>query len=85
MSFQQAKAASRTLAELLPQQSATVTSVEAQASMGVRLREMGLVPGTRVTMLRRAPLGDPILFELRGYQLSLRKADAKQVSVGAES
>ena len=47
----------------------------------VRLREMGLVSGTRVTLVRTAPLGDPIEIKLRGYHLTLRKSEAEHVLV----
>lgn len=47
----------------------------------VRLREMGLLPGTSITFLRAAPLGDPIEIKVRGYNLTLRKGEAAQVLV----
>jgi ferrous iron transport protein A len=47
----------------------------------IRLREMGLLIGTRVTLVRTAPLGDPLEIKLRGYHLSLRKSDADHVLV----
>jgi ferrous iron transport protein A len=47
----------------------------------VRLREMGLLAGTRVTFVRCAPFGDPIEIRVRGYHLSLRKSEAAQVIV----
>ena len=43
--------------------------------------EMGLLPGTRIEMVRRAPFGDPLEIRLRGYLLSLRSADAAEVSL----
>ncbi len=46
-----------------------------------RIRELGFVPGTEVSVLRRGPLGDPIHLELRGYRICLRKADLAQVHV----
>lgn len=46
-----------------------------------RLRELGFVPGTMVSVLRRGPLGDPIHLELRGYRICLRKADLAPVHV----
>ena len=46
-----------------------------------RLREMGLLPGTRVKFLRWAPLGDPLEIELRGYKLSLRRHEAELIEV----
>ena len=51
----------------------------------IRLREMGLIPGTTVTFVRAAPLGDPLEIKLRGYHLSLRKADAAHVLVEPSS
>jgi len=43
----------------------------------LRLRELGLVAGTRVTVVRRAPLGDPIEIELRGYRLCVRRDELR--------
>ncbi|WP_404424583.1 ferrous iron transport protein A [Nibricoccus sp. IMCC34717] len=47
----------------------------------LRLREMGVLPGTKVTLIRTAPLGDPLEIKVRGYHLSLRKSEAEQVLV----
>ena len=46
-----------------------------------RIRELGFVPGTTVSVLRRGPLGDPIQLELRGYRICLRRADLAPVQV----
>ena len=46
-----------------------------------RLMTMGLIPGTRVEILRSAPLGDPIAIRLRAYNLALRKSDADKIEV----
>ena len=46
-----------------------------------RLIDMGLTPGTVVKLIKTAPLGDPMEVQLRGYELSLRKADAAQIQV----
>ena len=46
-----------------------------------RLMTMGLIPGTRVEVLRAAPLGDPIAIRLRSYNLALRRDDAAQINV----
>ena len=46
-----------------------------------RLMSMGLIPGTKVTVLRSAPLGDPIAIGIRSYNLAMRKEDAALVSV----
>ena len=47
----------------------------------LRLREMGLLPGSTVTLVRTAPLGDPIEIKIRGYHLSLRLAEAEQITL----
>ncbi|HMD61214.1 MAG TPA: FeoA family protein [Opitutaceae bacterium] len=47
----------------------------------VRLREMGLLAGTRVTLVRCAPFGDPLEIKVRGYHLTLRKSEAAHVMV----
>lgn len=47
----------------------------------LRLREMGLLPGTRITLIRTAPLGDPLEIKVRGYHLTLRKSEADHVLV----
>jgi ferrous iron transport protein A len=54
-------------------------TVGSRASM--RLREMGVLPGTEVRVVRLAPLGDPIEIEVRGFHLSLRKAEAAEVLI----
>lgn len=46
-----------------------------------RLMAMGLTPGTRFTLKRQAPLGDPIEIEVRGFSLTLRKQEAESVRV----
>lgn len=51
----------------------------------LRLREMGVLPGTRVTLVRTAPLGDPIEIKVRGYSLTLRKSEAEHVLVEPQS
>ena len=47
----------------------------------IRLREMGLLAGTTLTLVRTAPLGDPLEIKLRGYHLTLRKSEAEHVLV----
>jgi ferrous iron transport protein A len=61
--------------------SATVREFPKTGTAFVRLREMGLLAGTRVTLIRAAPLGDPLEIKLRGYNLSLRKSEADHVLV----
>jgi len=54
---------------------------ERTSAVGQRLSGLGLLPGTAVDVVRRAPLGDPTVFELRGYQLCLRRREAALVEV----
>lgn len=69
------------LSELPPGGSAVLRGLPAAGAAFVRLREMGLLPGTRVRLVRRAPLGDPLEIEVRGYHLSLRRDEAERVEV----
>ena len=70
-----------TLDQLPIGESAVVHRIDCQRRVGSRLMEMGLLPGARVEMVRRAPFGDPLEIRLRGYLLSLRSADAAEVSL----
>ena len=70
-----------TLAELKVMAQATVLAVDGQDEISLRLLEMGLTPGTPVTRIGTAPLGDPLEFEIRGYRLSLRKTEAARVAI----
>ena len=69
-----------TLAELKPGDAATITGW-ASAEPPVRLLEFGLLPGTRVELVRFAPLGDPIDIRVRGFHLSIRKSEAAGILV----
>ena len=69
------------LSELAVGASAVVREFPKAGSAFVRLREMGLLAGTRLTLVRTAPLGDPIEIKLRGYHLTLRKSEAEHVLV----
>lgn len=70
-----------TLDELGVGNTATITVVGGQGALRRHLLDMGLTPGTKVTVERIAPLGDPLGLELRGYALTLRKEDARIIEV----
>ncbi len=73
----------KTLEDLTPGQRGTILSVgNKSGTVKRRLVDMGLTPGTEVRVTKIAPLGDPIEVSLRGYELSLRKADAAQIVMG---
>ena len=55
--------------------------MDASQGLATRLADLGFLPGTAVLCLRRAPLGDPRVYELRGVQLCLRAEDADQILV----
>ncbi len=60
-------------------ESGRVTKVAGEGAVRRRLLDMGVTPGARVTLKKKAPLGDPVEIELRGYSLSLRKSEAAAV------
>lgn len=70
-----------TLSELSPGSSAVLRELPATGTRFLRMREMGLLPGTRVKLIRAAPLGDPLEIEVRGYHLSLRRSEAAQIVI----
>ncbi len=76
----------RPLSALLPGTSAVVREVGSKGDFRLRRRllELGFLPGTDVTVRGRAPFGDPMLFFLRGYELTLRASDAKEILVEAK-
>ena len=69
------------LADLKPGQEATISGVVEGSSSYDRLRELGLVDGTPLRVIKYAPLGDPIEIKIRGFYLSLRKSMARQICV----
>ena len=72
------------LSELAVGASAVIRQFPKSGTAFVRLREMGLLAGTRVTLIRTAPMGDPLEITLRGYHLTLRKSEAEHVLVEVE-
>jgi len=71
----------RCLADLEPGDRAVVHAVDPSCALGRRLIDLGFRPGTPVRVLRRAPLGDPTSYALRGTQLCLRRSEAEQIAV----
>ena len=69
------------LSELQPGKRGIVRQLPEGQVTANRLREMGMLPGTEVMFVRRAPLGDPLEIRLRGYSLSLRSVDAAEILV----
>ena len=72
-----------TLETLSPGHSGVIISVAGRrGAVKRRLIDMGLTPGTAVTVIKRAPFGDPVEVRLRGYELSLRREDAELIDIG---
>ena len=63
---------------------ARILQVGGSGALRRRLLEMGLTPKTRVTIRKRAPLGDPIELTVRGYELTLRLEDAARIDIAEE-
>ena len=59
----------------------TVVKLHGEGAVKRRLMDMGITKGTAVHIRKKAPLGDPIEVTVRGYELSLRKADAEMIEV----
>ena len=70
-----------TLDKLELGRSAVITAVGGSGDLRLRLLDMGLIPRTRVTVEKRAPMGDPIEIRVRGYELTLREEDARNIKV----
>jgi len=79
-----ASTAPHCLADLPPGSVARIAAVDPQSPIGRRLLDLGFVPGTQVRVVRRAPLGDPVEYELRGYRVCLRRSEALRVEVAPE-
>ena len=70
-----------TLDELREGARAAILEIAGDDAVAVRLMEMGLTDGEEIGCLGCAPLGDPVEFLIRGYRVSLRKAEARRVQV----
>ena len=70
-----------TLDKLPIGQTRRIAAVGGQGALRRRLLDMGLTPNTTVTVQKAAPMGDPIELRLRGYELTLRLDDAKEITL----
>lgn len=70
-----------TLANLKVGQQAIVKSLAGQGAIRRRLLDLGITPNTLVKIVKVAPLGDPIMISLRGFQLTIRKEEAQHILV----
>lgn len=70
-----------TIRSLKPGETAVVHKITVSGELGRRIRDMGLVPGTTLTIMGRAPLKDPVEIKLKGYNLTLRNNEADHILV----
>ena len=73
-----------TLDKLSVGESGVISAVGGEGPLRCRLLDMGLIPRTRVTLQKVAPMGDPIEIRVRGYELTLRIEDAKKIEIVPE-
>ena len=71
----------KTLKDIKVGESATVVKLEGIGAIRRRIMDMGITKGTEILVKKVAPLGDPLELTVRGYQLSIRKADAQKILV----
>ena len=70
-----------TLKELKIGESAVIDTVGGEGALRQHFLDMGLIPGEKVTLVKFAPMGDPMELTVRNYELSVRKADAEMIEV----
>jgi ferrous iron transport protein A len=71
----------KTLRETAIGKTVKIVKVHGEGAVRRRIMDMGITKGTEVTVRKVAPLGDPIEITVRGYELSIRKADAEMIEV----
>lgn len=74
-----------TIDDLAIGQSGVIASVGGEGPLRLRFLDMGLIPGTRVTLQKVAPMGDPIQIQVRGYELTVRREDAQKITLQEEA
>ena len=70
-----------TLKELEIGKNAVILSVGGEGALRQHFLDMGLIPGAEVTMVKFAPMGDPLELKIHGYELTLRVADAEKIEI----
>ena len=69
------------LSELKPSDKGIIKLIKSGPTLKRKLLDMGIVPGSQLEVIRVAPFGDPVEVKIKGYNLSLRKEEAKQISI----
>jgi Fe2+ transport system protein FeoA len=73
-----------TLDKLPIGKTATITQVGGEGALRCRLLDMGIIPKTKVNVIKVAPMGDPIEINIRGYELTIRMDDARKIEIKEE-
>ncbi len=74
-----------TIDDLKIGQTGTIATVGGDGALRLRFLDMGLIPGTLVLLQKVAPMGDPIQIQVRGYELTIRREDARRITLREES
>jgi ferrous iron transport protein A len=69
------------LRQLPPHRKAKILTISAEGELGRRIRDMGLIPGTDIEVVGRAPLKDPVALRLKDFTLALRNNEADHIAV----
>lgn len=70
-----------TIDDLQIGQQGTISAVGGEGALRLRFLDMGLIPGTNVRLQKIAPMGDPIQIQVRGYELTIRREDARMIDL----
>lgn len=70
-----------TLDQLKPNAAATVVALTSEGAERRRMLDLGILPGTRIEVVMRSPLGDPVAYRVRGSIVALRQEQAKQIRI----
>ena len=73
-----------TVVQLMKGQSGRIESIEGDARLKKRLMALGALEGTRISVTGRAPLGDPLVVKIRGFEMAIRKKDADNIKIVPE-
>ena len=70
-----------TIDDLRIGETGVIGQVGGEGALRLRFLDMGLIPGTAVTLQKIAPMGDPIQLQVRGYELTIRREDARRITL----
>ena len=74
-----------TLKDLKIGESAVITAVGGEGALRQHFLDMGVIPGAEVTVVKFAPMGDPMELQIHGYELTLRLEDAQKIQLAQEA